>query len=141
MPYSTINDLPPITAAALTNLHKVLMFDNVNTQQMTVQELVNYIGANSTGGSAPWTSVSANYTALPGDRLLVDTSVASLTISLPGTPVLGDSVELLDSSGTWATNNAIVSAGTNIQGFPSPLNLTISSKYLVIVFNGTEWRF
>jgi len=139
MPYSTINDLQPITAAALTNLHKVLMFDNVNTQHMTVQELSNFLGSG--GGSAPWTSISANYSALPGDRLLVDTSVASITITLPATPVLGDSVELLDANGTWGTNNAIVSASTNIQGLPSPLNLTISSKYIVLVFNGTEWRF
>jgi len=87
--------------------------------------------------SGHWTFINKNTNANAGQRLLVDTSNAAVNITLPNNSKIGDSVELLDANGTWSINNAIISAGTNIQGLPSPLNLTISSKYIVLVFNGT----
>jgi len=106
----------------------------------TKQGEMRYDGAGWVPLFPKWKVVSAAYSAIPDDKLLVDTSAAAVTVTLPSLPQVGTEVALLDSAGTWGTNNVTVTAKTTIQGLPSPLSLTISSKRVVLVFNGTEWR-
>lgn len=73
-------------------------------------------------GLKPWVIKQADYTAEAGDRLLVDTTLGSWTLTLPGQPVLGQSVEVV---------------GINPL-FPNPLSLDFASK----LYEGVagDWR-
>ncbi|WP_062288830.1 hypothetical protein [Nostoc piscinale] len=53
-----------------------------------------------------WTTKSANYTAVAGDRIIADTSGASFTLTLPASPTTGDNITILGrgSLGTNALN-------------------------------------
>ena len=67
-------------------------------------------GTNTT--STEWAEKTSAYTAVAGDKLLVDTSAAAITITLPAAPVQGDEVTIVDSEGTFDTNNLTVEPGT-----------------------------
>lgn len=68
------------------------------------------------GGSNPWSRKTANYTAVAGDQLIVDTTGGTFTITLPASPSEGDSVKLADG-GNWATTSFTVNRnGNKIEG-------------------------
>ena len=64
-------------------------------------------------GSATWIEKTSAYTALAGDNIFVDTSAAAITITLPASPLQGDEVTLVDSEGTFDTNNLTVEPGSS----------------------------
>lgn len=76
----------------------------------------------------PWVVKNGAYTAVPGDRLFVDTSAGAVTITLPGSgQVLGDRIAIVDYSGTFQTYNLTV--GNN--GFPimrQNTTMTVATK-------------
>jgi hypothetical protein len=82
---------------------------------------------------------TADYTALPGDKLIVDTNSTSITITLPKTPDVGDFVVMYDKRGTWNTHNLVVDGnGTNIQGSASDYTATTRNSGPGIVAVYTE---
>ena len=50
----------------------------------------------SQAGASPWQEITTSYVASPGDRLFVSTNTGSLTITLPPTPNVGDTVKIID---------------------------------------------
>ena len=74
--------------------------------------------AGSGGGGIAWQSVqTANFTATAGNAYPVDTTSASITVTLPASPSAGNVVTVLDYAGTSATNNIIVNPnGNKLQG-------------------------
>jgi len=88
-----------------------------------------------------WKVVSAAYSAVPDDKLLVDTSVTTVTITLPATPKLGDSVRVGDAAGSFATNNCSVDPGTNtLMGVAAIMTLSVNNVGAEFVFTGSDWR-
>jgi len=89
----------------------------------------------------PWKLVTANTTARSGSRLMVDTTAAPVSVTLPLTPVLGDEVTIHDAAGNFATNNVTVLRNTNtIMGLAQDLALTINNKTILLTYTGTDWR-
>ena len=72
-------------------------------------------------GGNPWevkiSDGSTIITAAANDRYLVDTTNSAMTIKLPLTAAVGDTVRFIDLAGQFATNNLTVGKnGHNIQG-------------------------
>lgn len=92
--------------------------------------------ADAVGGAA-WALKTAAYTAVAGDGVMVDTSVA-VTITLPissGPPSLGDFVRVLDATGNAATNNITVARnGNNIQGAAADLTIATNRAAIGLVY-------
>ena len=92
--------------------------------------------ADAVGGAA-WALKTAAYTAVAGDGVMVDTSVA-VTITLPissGPPALGDFVRILDATGNAATNNITVARnGNNIQGAAADLTIATARAAIGLVY-------
>ena len=64
-----------------------------------------------------WRTITANATLVAGDYVLVDTSGGAVTVTLPATPSLGDTIRLVDGSGSFSTNNLTISPnGEKIAG-------------------------
>ena len=91
---------------------------------------------------------SANYTAVNGDQVLVDTSGggigAPVTVTLPASPSVGNEVTIIDSGNNLASNNLTVDRnGSNLLGAAS--NLTVSTNaaaFTLVYVNATRgWAY
>ena len=91
---------------------------------------------------------SANYTAVNGDQVLVDTSGggigAPVTVTLPASPSVGNGVTIIDSGNNLASNNLTVDRnGSNLLGAAS--NLTVSTNaaaFTLVYVNATRgWAY
>jgi hypothetical protein len=95
------------------------------------------------GGGNPFRIENSAYTASNGDRIFVDTSAGSVTITLPLTPSLGDSVQIIDYTGSFQINNCIVGRnGQNIMGDASDMTVdTENSSFTLYYSDSTHgWR-
>lgn len=64
-----------------------------------------------------WRTIATSATLEAGDYVLVDTSSAAVTVTLPANPSLGDTIKLVDGAGTFSTNNLTISPnGEKIAG-------------------------
>jgi hypothetical protein len=80
-------------------------------------------GATQSGfgrsGTVDWdtTAKTASFTAESGRGYFVDTTLGLKTVTLPASPSAGDIVSVKDYTGTFSTNNCIVSRnGSNLRG-------------------------
>lgn len=90
-----------------------------------------------------WKIVSTNYTATSGEQLFVDTSVAVLSIQLPANPKIGDTVTMLDVSGSFNLNSLqILRNGERIMGLEEDMSVsTVFASVKLIYSNATYgWR-
>ena len=72
--------------------------------------------------------------------VLVDTSAAFRTITLPLGPAIGQRYEIKDKLGTAGTNKIVVNPnGQTIDGSGVNLELTTDDDVLDIVYSGSEW--
>ena len=82
---------------------------------------------------------SANYTAVNGDQVLVDTSGggigAPVTITLPSSPAIGNEVTIIDSGNNLASNNLTIDRnGSNLLGAGSNLTVSTNSVAFTLVY-------
>jgi len=94
-------------------------------------------------GVNPWSIKNSAYTAVAGDRLMVNTSAGSVTITLPASPVLGDTIRIIDGAGTFDFNALTVNR--NGQAIMSDNeNLTVNTRnaaFTLVYYNATYgWR-
>lgn len=69
-------------------------------------------------GGVDWQSQiqSANFNAVAGKGYFVNTSSASITVTMPSSPSLGDTVNVIDYAGNSATNALIITSSNKILG-------------------------
>jgi hypothetical protein len=103
-------------------------------------------GTNITGKlqTKGYYTPSANYTAVNGDQILVDTSGggigSAVTITLPSSPAIGNEVHFIDSGNNLASNNLTIARnGSNINGSASDLVVsTNASAFTLVYVNATR---
>ena len=103
-------------------------------------------GTNITGKlqTKGYYTPSANYTAVNGDQVLVDTSGggigAPVTITLPASPAIGNEVHFIDSGSNLSSNNLTIGRnGSNILGSASDLTVsTNGSAFTLVYVNATR---
>jgi len=115
------------------------LFEGGIRYNSTLSSWEGYNGSDWTGlgGGNPWTAKTGTYTAVNNDRLLVDTSGGTVTITLPASPSAGDTVRFLDQKGSFNSNNLTIGRNSsNIQG--SAADLTVATQYagFALVYSG-----
>lgn len=93
-----------------------------------------------------WTEVTEDFDAANGDRLVVDTSLAPITVTLPELPSLGEYVSFVDggSGSGFATNALTVDRnGAKINGATSNLVVGTEAAAFTLVYTGINrgWVF
>ena len=87
-------------------------------------------------------AVNSNITALSGRRYAVDTTAAR-TITLPAAPGVGDEVQIMDATGTAATNNiTVLRNGNKINGLTEDAIIDVDMDMASFVYSGSTvgWR-
>ena len=98
------------------------------------------------GNFAITSSSITAYTAVAGDNLLIDTTAAQVTITLPASPSMGDEVSIMDVSttGGFGTNKVIVNRNSQtIRGAASNLDLATNNQSIKLRYtNATKgWQY
>jgi len=112
----------------------------------TINAFEGYVNGawSGLGGGNPWITKNANYTALNNDRILVDTSGgATVTITLPSSPNVGDNVRVMDLSGTFDSYKCTLDPGSEkINGVTDVLDITTENAGLQLIYTGTTngWK-
>ena len=95
----------------------------------------SYVQARVTDIDPHYVAVSSTpYTASAKERLIIDTSSASITINMPSSPTFGNEIRIIDGMGTAATNNIIISSNDKIQGSDSDLIVDVNEAGLGLVY-------
>jgi len=141
-------DNDEITTAKIadTNVTSAKLADTLDLSAKTLTypatSITNAIFSGSVGLN-PWQTKTANYTAVPGDRINANTSSGAFTITLPASPAAYTEITLADHEGTWATNNLTVARNSsNINGDTVDLTCDVASKQILLRYEGATigWR-
>ena len=109
--------------------------DTVNLA--TISPIVDsaYVQARVAGGT-DWQPVkSADYTAVAGQGVFVNSTSGAKNVTLPNSPTLGDEVRIIDAYGTAATNNiTVLRNSSKIMGADSNFVIDINRSALGFVY-------
>ncbi len=85
-------------------------------------------------------SVSANQAVLPGRLYTVDSSVGAITLTLPATPVVGQTVQAVDAGSTAETNNITIDGnGNKIVAVLENFIIDVSNASITLVYINTTY--
>ena len=99
--------------------------------------------ASGRGDGITWKIASANTTANAGEGILVDTTSANVHITLNASPLLGNTVRIVDMTGNFGINNCIIERnGQKIMGLNENLIISSNNAGIGLVYsNATHgWR-
>ena len=95
--------------------------------------------------AATWAVKTANYTAVAGDQLLVNTNGGVVTITLPASPATGDEVSFIDQGYDFNTNALTVGRNSsNIANAAADLVVNTQGAGFSLVYSGdatTGWTY
>jgi len=93
-------------------------------------------------GAVTWdtTAKTGNFTAVKGNGYFVNTTSASITVTLPSSPSAGDVVGIADYANTADTNKIVIGRnGSNIQGTADDFDIVKEGGSIVLVYvDGTQ---
>jgi len=112
----------------------------------TLTQWEGYNGSSWTGlgGGNPYITIvgdgSTIFTVLSNDRIFVNTSSATATISLPSSPLLGDEIQFLDFAGTFDTNILTINRnGLKIMGLTEDMTVDVKNAGFGLVYTGSTY--
>ena len=87
-------------------------------------------------GGTDWQAVkTADYTAVAGQGVFVNSTSGAKAVTLPASPTLGDEVRIIDAYGTAATNNITIQRNSSkIMGSDSNFIIDINRSALGFVY-------
>ena len=86
-------------------------------------------------GYATITDSNSPYTTVAGAQIFANTTANPITINLPASPSVGDEVSVLDTRGTWNSNNCIIGRnGQPINSSTSDLTLSTAGQSITLVY-------
>jgi len=97
-------------------------------------------GAEFVGGGIQWQSdiKTSAFTAVAGEGYWINTTSAAVTMTLPASASVGDTIEIVDYARTWGTNNVTINQNSlNFQGNTSPNpEYNTDGQHVRIVYSG-----
>ena len=93
------------------------------------------VGAILQKGYATITDSNSPYTTVAGAQIFANTSTNPITINLPLSPSVGDEVTIIDTRGSWGSNNLTVGRnGQPINTSASDLTLSNNGQSITLVY-------
>lgn len=103
--------------------------------------MARYITTTGSAGTTVRT-VSASTSAVANERLLIDTSSATVTVTLPASTSaqINDTIQFIDIAGNFGTNACTVARnGALIHGLAEDLSLDIGNSAATLVYSGATY--
>ena len=97
----------------------------------------NGVPVTTLGGAGIWKTIASTstYAAITRDLLMVDTTTATITVTLPLLPSLGDTIGFIDKEGTFDVHNLIFARnGSFIMGFNEDLIVDVVNAANTLVY-------
>jgi len=96
--------------------------DGTADQVLTTDGAGNLSFSDISGGTSWQSSIKTSaFTAVAGEGYWINTTSSAVTMTLPASASVGDTVEIVDYARTWGTNKVTINQnGLNFQGFSSP---------------------
>ena len=86
-------------------------------------------------GYATITDSNSPYTAVAGAQIFANTTANPITVNLPASPSVGDEVTVIDTRGTWNSNNCTIGRnGQPINTATSDLTLSTNGQAITLVY-------
>ena len=86
-------------------------------------------------------AVTANYTASANEFLQVDTTTVAITVTLPSTPAVNDTIKFLDAKGTFDVKALTIARnGNTIMGVAEDMIVDTKNISFGLVFINNDWR-
>ena len=103
---------------------------------VTINGTAVALGASASLDSISWQAVkTAAFNAVAGEGYFVNTTSGVITVTLPASPSIGDTIAIKDYAGTYATNNLTIARnGKNIQGVANDSLISTNRASLILVF-------
>jgi hypothetical protein len=90
--------------------------------------------------STNYSVYDSDFTAVSSGRYAINTAAGSITVTLPGSPVTGDYVKLIDV-GDWTANSVFVSRnGSTIEGYSDDFELDLGQSVIELIYINTTWQ-
>jgi len=103
--------------------------NNIGLGRQQVQAMINASGGNTWGEATASKNISA------GSKNIVDTNSTTVTLTLPGSPALGDEVRVIDGTGNASVYNIIIDRNANnIMGSSSNLVIDVDRAAIGLVY-------
>lgn len=131
------NDAPDSGAEidVYTLVKEKVSIDTVVDASITRAKLATSISRSTVGA---YSIISANTTATAGSYYFVDTTAGVLTLTLPASGVIGDTIRIIDLAGTFATNSLTVARnGHKIQRVADNLTVNIAGSALDLIYSNS----
>ena len=122
-----------------TLVKEKVSIDTVSDGSITLAKL--NAGIQKTIGQ--YYEISSNTTAVAGRYYMVNTSGGAITLTLPASPTMGDTVRVLDATSSFGTNNLTIGRNANkIQGDAADMTVsTTDAAFDLVYYNATYgWR-
>ena len=103
---------------------------------VTINGTAVALGASASLAAISWQAVkTAAFNAVAGEGYFVNTTSGVITVTLPASPSIGDTIAIKDYAGTYATNNLTIARnGKNIQGVANDSLISTNRASLILVF-------
>jgi hypothetical protein len=126
------------------NLGVLLVYSNATEGWKVVYTASGFGGSGGTGGaSLTWNSVATNTSTIANNGYFVDTTSAQVTLTLPPSVTIGDTISVIDYTGNFGTNPCIIeNNGHNIMGTLDDFSCNINNMGITFVYvDATEgWK-
>ena len=120
--------------AALDNLLDVEVTNPANGQALVYNSGTGQ-WTNAATSAPPFTEVTGNTTMEVGGQYFANTSGGAFTLTLPGSPSIGDQITIIDAAGTAGTNNITIGRnGNRIQGQSQDLLIDSNRAAFTLVY-------
>jgi hypothetical protein len=89
-------------------------------------------------------TLTSSATVNSGERIFANSTSAAFTITLPSAPNDGDTIQIIDVAGIFATNNVTIARnGLKIQNLAEDLVLNLNNAAITMIYSGATfgWVF
>jgi len=118
-----------------------LTIDNSVDLESGMKIDINYVTSDAiaTPGLRNWFIVDEDYTAVNGDRIILD-STASMEVTLPAGPTLSDEVYFLDGPGNFSTSLPVIKRNSEkIMRLSEDMIIDVDDAGFRLVYSGSSW--
>jgi len=85
-------------------------------------------------------TLTSSATVTAGTRIFADATSAAFTITLPASPSVGDTLQIIDVAGIFATNNVTIGRnGSKIQNLAEDLVLNLNNAAITMIYSGGSY--